>query len=86
VEGIREVWFAQSNPASAGRFQVANSFSLARRESAPLAADGSRPWGIAVDSNRHLWVADTERNVIYQLAPPYIYRLYFATVFRRDQD
>jgi virginiamycin B lyase len=89
VDGAtREVWFAESQSATAGRIQTFSGFSVRKRESIPLARTApttSRPWGITVDSNRHIWVADLGRNLVYELTPPYIYRIYLATVFGQNQ-
>jgi virginiamycin B lyase len=88
VDGAtREVWFAESQSATAGRLQTFSGFSVRKRESIPVAMaepTSSRPWGITVDSNRHIWVTDLGRNVVYELTPPYISRLYLTTVFNQN--
>lgn len=66
----REVWFAESNLAAVGRL-VTTGFRLDRRETLPLAiGEPGRPWGVVVDGEQHIWIADMERNVIYETVVP----------------
>lgn len=66
----REVWFAESNLAAVGRL-VTTGFRLDRSETLPLAIDEpGRPWGVVVDGEQHIWIADLERNVIYETVAP----------------
>jgi hypothetical protein len=36
---------------------------------------------MTLDADNNIWIADTTRNVIYELRPPYVYRKYFALVY-----
>lgn len=74
----REVWFAQSSAGSLGRLQI-TGFSVARSEAIPLAKDEvSRPWGVGVDSDKRIWVADAARNVLVETRVPIHY--YFPQI------
>lgn len=71
----REVWFAQNGVGSLGRLQI-SGFSVTRSEAIPLAKDEiSRPWGVGVDSDSKIWVADTARNVLIETKVPIRYYL-----------
>lgn len=74
----REIWVTESAAGSVGRIQLVNGFEVAKREAAQLATPAGEPWGIVLTPNQHIWVADTERSMIYELSPPYIYNLYVS--------
>lgn len=74
----REVWFAESAIGAVGRLMT-TGFRLDRSETFPVAVDEpSRPWGVVVDSDQHIWIADTQRNVIYETVTPI--RRYFPQI------
>ena len=66
----REVWFAETNTGSVGRL-LTTGYRLDYQEALPLTVDEpSRPWGVVVDDDQHVWIADTLRGVIYETVVP----------------
>lgn len=66
----REVWFAQSNVGSVGRLRT-TGFRITHQESiSPPVDQPGRLWGVAVDGDDHIWIADTTRQVIYETIVP----------------
>jgi streptogramin lyase len=84
ANGAREVWFAEGQAGNAGRLQIMRGFALLRSEWAPL--DGGQPAGITVDADRHIWVADAARNVIYEVTPPYFHHRLLTSVYGPNAD
>jgi streptogramin lyase len=80
AQGIRQVWVTESELGSAGRIEIVNSFQVANRERLALATPPGAPWGIILAPDEHIWIADTSRNVLYEVTEPYIYRLYAASI------
>lgn len=78
---VREVWFTQSQARSVGRLQIVNGFDVQSQDEILLAAAPSQPTQMTLDADNNIWIADTTRNVIYELRPPYVYRKYFALVY-----
>lgn len=80
----REVWFAESNTeagsntGSVGRL-LTTGYRLDFQEALPLSMNqASRPWGVVVDDDQRVWIADTERRVIYETGVPL--KVYFPQI------
>ncbi len=80
--GVRQVWVSESKRGRAGRIQIYNSFEVSNRETLGLASPAGTPWGIIRSQDKHIWIADTSRNVLYEVAEPYIQRVYAASIFK----
>lgn len=78
--GVSQLWFAENKTGSIGRIQFYGTNEVANREKVGPAAPPGNTWGIIHTADGHIWVSDTTRNVIYELAPPYINRLYVARI------
>lgn len=74
----REVWVTESAVGSVGRIQLLNGFEVVKREAVQLATPAGEPWGIILTPDQHIWVADSGRNMLFELSPPYIYNLYLS--------
>jgi streptogramin lyase len=77
--GIRQVWVTENRAGSIARLQI-SGFDLVDREKVGPTTPPGNPWGIILAPDRHIWIADTSRNVLYELAEPYIHKLYFAKI------
>ena len=80
--GVRQVWISESKTGSAGRIEIFNSFEVVNRDKLGLASPAGTPWGIIRAQDEHIWIADTSRNVLYEVAPPYIQQLYMASIHK----
>ena len=72
---ILNLWFSEYNAGRVGRLTVRSDGQFLGLAEYPLSPD-SNPWGIAIDANDHIWVAESGRNTITQLRPPYVYYAY----------
>ena len=78
--GVLQLWFTESNLGSIARLQVANGFDITNREKLGPDTPAGSTWGIIRTADDHIWVADTGRNLLYELTDPYIHRVYMAVV------
>lgn len=78
--GILQVWLTESRIGSIGRLQIANGFEVTNREKIGPNTPAGSTWGIIRTSDGHIWVADSGRNLLYELVGPFIHRVYMATV------
>jgi streptogramin lyase len=74
-----ETWVSHATAGNAGRLQFNANGQLLGRETTPLAAT-ARSFGITQAPDSHIWIADSGRNLLIELAPPYIYKLYWAFI------
>lgn len=74
-----ETWVTHTTAGNAGRFQFNTNGLLINSETTPRAA-AARFFGITQAPNSHIWIADSGRNILVELAPPYIYKLYAALI------
>jgi streptogramin lyase len=66
-----ELWFTERSAGRAGQLIVEPSGAPISLREADLPTPGARPWGIAVDANSHVWIADSQHNLIVAWFPPY---------------
>jgi streptogramin lyase len=78
--GILQVWLAESKTGTIGRLEIANGFEVTNRERLGPNTPAGSTWGIIRSADEHIWVADSGRNLIYELTKPYIHRIYAAVV------
>jgi hypothetical protein len=78
--GVTQIWLTENKVGSIGRIQLYNTFSVANRERVGPAAPPGNTWGIVHAADGHIWVADSTRNLLYELQPPYIRRLYASII------
>jgi len=78
--GVSQLWLTESKVGSIGRLQLVKTFDLTNEEKLGPNTPASSTWGIIRAPDGHIWVADTGRNLLYELAEPFIHRLYFASV------
>ena len=78
--GVLQVWLTENRIGSIGRLQIVNGFQVANREKVGPHTPAGSTWGIIRSSDGHIWVADSGRNLLYELEEPYIHRVYMATV------
>lgn len=78
--GALQLWLTESNIGSIGRLQIANGFEITNREKVGPNTPAGSTWGIIRTADQHIWVADTGRNLLYELTNPYIHRVYMAVV------
>jgi streptogramin lyase len=74
-----ETWVTHTTAGNAGRFQFNTNGLLINSETTPRAA-AARFFGITQAPDSHIWIADSGRNILVELAPPYIYKLYAALI------
>jgi streptogramin lyase len=77
---IVQLWATESNIGSIGRLQIRNGVEVSNREKVGPNSPAGSTWGIIRTSDGHIWVADSGRNLLYELTAPYIRRTYMATI------
>jgi hypothetical protein len=77
-DGVQQIWTTENLTGGAGRIQIINNFQVANQERLSLGSPPGNPWGIIRTEDEHIWIADTSRNVLYEVEPPYIFRNYVA--------
>ena len=82
AQDVLQIWVAQHAAGSIGRVQIVNNFDVASQETVGSTTPPGNPWGVIRASNEHIWVADTTRNVLYEIKPPYIQYLYLARIMQ----
>jgi streptogramin lyase len=80
ADGVQQIWITENTTGGAARIQIVNNFQVANREQLNLGSPPGNPWGIIRAADDHLWIADTSRNVLYEVPPPYISRNYIAWI------
>ncbi len=75
-----QVWFTQQLADTLARYTFrANGELLARLElGQPV---GSRPAGIAIGPDDHIWFAENGSGIVSELRPPYFYSLHLPSVY-----
>lgn len=82
--GVLQLWLTESKSGGLGRLQIVRNFDVVNREKlAPNSPPGSTT-GIIRSSDGHIWVADTGRNLLYELTEPFIHRVYLTTVAKQQ--
>ena len=84
-QNVLQVWVTENGTGTLGRMQIVNNFEVVARERLGPATPTGTPWGIIHSSNGSLWVADTSRNLIYEVKAPYIRRTYLSVVEKNEQ-
>jgi streptogramin lyase len=78
--GLLQVWVTESGTGTIGRLSVINNFEVINSEKLGPNSPPGNTWGIIRASNGHIWVADTGRNLLYEITEPYIFRTYIASI------
>ena len=82
--GIDRVWFVTKDNGRVGLLEtVASQGTKVRLIEFPLPSPNSAPEGIAIDSNRHAWIAETGANKIAEWRSPYALFVYLPLVIKQ---
>ncbi|MFN8491943.1 MAG: hypothetical protein U0350_30360 [Caldilineaceae bacterium] len=75
-------WFAENASGGVGQLTVKPDSTPIITRDQPLLVSNAQPWGIAVDSAGHVWVAGAGAKTITEWRPDYFYTLYLPTVMQ----
>jgi streptogramin lyase len=78
--GVSQLWLTENKVGSIGRLQLIKTFQLTNIDRLGPNSPPGNTWGIIRAPDGHIWVADTGRNLLYELTEPFVHRLYFASV------
>lgn len=84
MAGSLEVWVTENKTGTIGRLQLMNGFEVVNTEKAGPNTPAGNTWGIIRSSDKHIWVADTGRNLLYELDEPYFHRTYITSVVKES--
>jgi hypothetical protein len=78
------VWVTENRTGTLGRLELVNGFEVINSEKLGPNTPAGNPWGIIRAPDEHIWVADSGRNLLYEITAPYIHRAYLGTVFKES--
>jgi streptogramin lyase len=78
--GFMQLWLTEYNAGTMVRMQFSDTFVISNQEKLGPNAPSGNTWGIIRASDGDIWVADTGRNLLYELKAPYIQRVYAASI------
>lgn len=81
-QNVLDVWVTENKTGTIARMQIVNTFEVVTRERLGPNAPSGNTWGIIRSSDGNIWVADTGRNLLYEIKPPYVHRTYIASVVK----
>jgi len=78
-----QIWVTEQKAGQLARFTVRpNGLLVATVEL--VQPSGSRPAGIAIGSDDHIWFAENGRRIVAELRPPYFYPMFLPSVRLKD--
>jgi streptogramin lyase len=78
--GHLQLWITEFNAGSMARFQFSEPFVVSNQETVGPNTPPGNTWGIIRASDGDIWVADTGRNLLYELKAPFVRRIYAASI------
>lgn len=77
---VLQIWITESRTGTISRLQINRNNDIANSETLGPGSPESSTWGIIRASDGNIWIADIGRNVLYELEPPYINRIYLSYI------
>lgn len=84
-EGSRnKLWFTESNTGMAGLLVTKADGDTVSNWRFPMVSEGGAPFGIVVQPDGTVWVADSGNDLLLRWSPPYVYSIYLPVIMRAE--
>ncbi len=78
--GTWDFWFTENSVGQLGRLNITSDLQ-SYKFSEIQQVEGSKPWGITVGGDEHVWYAQSGNRLVSELVPPYTEFIYMPSIF-----